>query len=225
MGTAGIPEPNVGPASRSRRRFRAFATRRLTRRPVTGGAIAPTPPAPLHLTASETLALASPGEGERNYSAAGLQRVLAVTWESWRTVSPPRARLGWIFMGSVQCSHRTVPSSSTSVRLDRPQFLHCQLRRVVGIRPPLSHRRPVTGASRWRAVEGESEAIRVSRAKKAKERLAALLCGQTGRISSSGACNRSSCRPWSQRRDRTCRANGSCRTPGPVSASPCRRRE
>jgi len=41
----------------------------------------------------------------------------------WPGVSPPRARLGWIRISAVQCSHLTVPFMATSVRFERPQFL------------------------------------------------------------------------------------------------------
>ena len=43
-------------------------------------------------------------------------------------VSPPRSRLGWIRITQWQKSHFTVPSSSSTVALERPQFRQCQFR-------------------------------------------------------------------------------------------------
>src|SRR5712691_5585131 len=52
---------------------------------------------------------------------------------SWPAVSPPRIRLGWIHITSVQNAHLTVPFAATSVLLDRPQFLQFQFRRTGSI--------------------------------------------------------------------------------------------
>ena len=66
----------------------------------------------------------------------------------WPGVSPPRARLGWIRIVSVQCSHFTVPSISTKVLLARPQLRQFQVRRTYFMTYPLSRRRPATGGPR-----------------------------------------------------------------------------
>jgi hypothetical protein len=50
-------------------------------------------------------------------------------------VSPPRSRLGWIRITQWQKSHFTVPSSSMTVLLDRPQFRQCQFRTTSFIDP------------------------------------------------------------------------------------------